>query len=299
MKGKRNSYILAILVLALVVGFLVAPVGIKAQTTTSSADNQAKVTELTNQLNGLLKQLIALLTTQLQQLQAQVAAKLGQAPAATGGTAATSTAATSTAAAVNKLPRINIFSPFDGSTLQTPASTDIMASAADDDGTISKIEFFANSSLIGTATGNTPASWRVNWDNIAVGDYSLTAKATDDKGGATTSPAVKLKVIAKEKRGVSPPTITISVAPANAYVASGTSITITATTDSVGGWITQVVFSRAASTTIDATFQTDVTSPWSGSTTFAAVGSHTISAIATNNLGETVRSASTTVPVAP
>ncbi|MBI2013141.1 MAG: Ig-like domain-containing protein [Candidatus Colwellbacteria bacterium] len=291
MKSKRNFAILGFLVLVLVVSFLVVPAETKAQ----SVDSQAQVTALTDQLNSLLKQLITLLTTQLQGLQAQLAVKLVQQPAVTPLTTppAATTAEISTATAANIPPRVNIIYPDGGLEVSTPV--DITASASDEDGSISKVEFFAGNTSIGTASGNI-GPWTVRWTGAATGDYILTAKATDDKGAVGTSAPVA--VVAKTLSEIAataaggfqdiPPSITI------ATTITGTALTATATVSTYAGSITNVVWSRAASTTSDAAYVTDATSPYNGAATLA-VGQHTISAIVTNSQGTTARTASTTV----
>jgi hypothetical protein len=72
-----------------------------------------------------------------------------------------------------------------------PASVSIAASASDADGTISKVEFFSGTTLLGTVT---TAPYIFTWNNVAAGSYSLTAKATDNSGLTTTSTAVSITV---------------------------------------------------------------------------------------------------------
>jgi chitinase len=55
----------------------------------------------------------------------------------------------------------------------------VTASAADSDGTVAKVDFFAGATPIGTATS---APYSVSWSNVAAGAYSLTAVATDNAG---------------------------------------------------------------------------------------------------------------------
>ena len=273
------------------------------------AQPSAVINNLATQLDLLLKQLIALLTTQLQGLQQQVAVKMGQQPTVTSpatppaATAATTTAqttatsttavsalATSTAAA-NQLPKVNISFPYSGFELTAPASLDVTASAVDDDGAVSNVEFFGDGSSLGTYTGS-KGPWNVRWNGISAGAHTLTARVTDDKGGQTTSAPITLTVraVAQGVTGFtdSPPTITI------ATTITGTALTATATVTTYAGNITNVVWSRAATSTSDAAYVTDTTSPYNGNATLG-IGVHTISAIVTNSQGSTARTASTTV----
>src|SRR5207244_6229229 len=63
----------------------------------------------------------------------------------------------------------------------------IEAEANDTDGTVSRVEFYAGSTLLGTAT---VPPYNYAWQNVPVGDYSLTAKAIDDKGATGVSEPV-------------------------------------------------------------------------------------------------------------
>jgi RHS repeat-associated protein len=102
---------------------------------------------------------------------------------------ATSAPATIT---VNALPTVSLTSPANGATFTAPAAITLTATASDADGTISKVEFFhGGANLIATVT--TPP-YTYNWTNVAAGGYSLTAKATDNLNGASTSSPVNVTV---------------------------------------------------------------------------------------------------------
>jgi uncharacterized protein RhaS with RHS repeats len=58
-------------------------------------------------------------------------------------------------------------------------------------GTITQVQFYQGSTLIGTATA---APYTFNWTGVAAGVYSLTAVATNDAGMTTTSAAVTVTV---------------------------------------------------------------------------------------------------------
>lgn len=67
----------------------------------------------------------------------------------------------------------------------------IVAEASDLDGTIEKVEFFANESKVGTIT---TAPYEIEWTASVIGSFSLTAVAFDNDGNATTSQAVQLTI---------------------------------------------------------------------------------------------------------
>ena len=65
------------------------------------------------------------------------------------------------------------------------------ASASDSDGTIAKVDFYAGTTLLGTATA---APYTLTWSGVGTGTYTLTAVATDNAGATTTSSAVSVTV---------------------------------------------------------------------------------------------------------
>jgi hypothetical protein len=91
----------------------------------------------------------------------------------------------------NYLPSVNINSPADGEVFAPGSVILVGADAADSDGTIAKVEFFANDAKLGESTAS-PYSF--NWTNAPVGSYTLTARATDNVGGSATSAPVRIEV---------------------------------------------------------------------------------------------------------
>ncbi len=98
---------------------------------------------------------------------------------------------TSAAPPPNNPPTVSITSPSNGATFTTPATITINATASDSDGTVTKVDFYANSTLLGTGTA---APYTLTWSNAAAGTYSITAVATDNGGATTTSSAVSITV---------------------------------------------------------------------------------------------------------
>jgi len=91
----------------------------------------------------------------------------------------------------NAPPSVSISSPAGGATFTEPANIPIVANATDSDGTVTRVDFYAGTKLLGTATNN-PFSF--TWTNVVAGSYSLTARATDDQGGISTSSPVSVTV---------------------------------------------------------------------------------------------------------
>ncbi|MDD5688550.1 MAG: FG-GAP-like repeat-containing protein [Elusimicrobia bacterium] len=87
---------------------------------------------------------------------------------------------------VNNPPTVSISNIAVTNGSNPPATVVISATASDSDGTISKVEFYNGTTLLGTATSS-PYSY--TWNNVFAGTYSITAKATDNSNAATTTSA--------------------------------------------------------------------------------------------------------------
>lgn len=108
---------------------------------------------------------------------------------------------TESPASSNKAPSVILSAPANGTTYTAPASVTITASAVDSDGTISNVEFYANSTLLGR---DSSAPYSV-MGSLAAGTYALTAVATDNSGATAVSNPVSITVSAalpQETRGV-------------------------------------------------------------------------------------------------
>jgi hypothetical protein len=90
-------------------------------------------------------------------------------------------------------PAVSITSPSDGQAFTAPATIPIVATASEPGGSISKVEFFSGTTLLGTAT-TSPYSY--TWSNVPSGSYSVTAEAFDAAGDTATSAPVSVKSVA-------------------------------------------------------------------------------------------------------
>jgi len=86
---------------------------------------------------------------------------------------------------------VRISSPGAGSTFAAPATMTISADASDRDGTISKVEFYNGSSLLGS---DAISPYTFTWSNVSAGAYTLSAKATDNSGTVAVSSTVGVTV---------------------------------------------------------------------------------------------------------
>ncbi|HEY5912471.1 MAG TPA: Ig-like domain-containing protein [Verrucomicrobiae bacterium] len=92
---------------------------------------------------------------------------------------------------VNQPPTAQLTAPLNGATFLAPANISLSAEASDSDGTVAKVEFFNGAAKLGE---DTSAPYSFAFNNVGIGTYTLTAKATDNQGAATTSSPVKIVV---------------------------------------------------------------------------------------------------------
>jgi hypothetical protein len=108
-----------------------------------------------------------------------------------GGASTTSAAVNVTVNGANQPPTVSITSPANGATFTTGANVTVNATAADSNGTITKVDFYRGTTLIGS---DTSAPYSITWNNAAAGSYALTAVAFDNSSASTTSAAVNVTV---------------------------------------------------------------------------------------------------------
>ena len=92
---------------------------------------------------------------------------------------------------VNAPPTVTLTSPANGAVFSAPANISLKASASDSDGSIAKVEFYANGVLVAT---DTSSPYSTTWTGVNAGSYSIVAKATDNDGAETTSVAATITV---------------------------------------------------------------------------------------------------------
>ncbi len=91
----------------------------------------------------------------------------------------------------NESPTVSITSPASGSSFVLGESINLTASANDTDGTVTKVEFYNGSTLLGE---DTTSPFSFSWTPTTAGNYSLTARATDNENASTTSTAIQVEV---------------------------------------------------------------------------------------------------------
>ena len=91
-------------------------------------------------------------------------------------------------------PSVAITAPTNGATFAAPWTGTIQATVSDTNDTVSKVDFFAGATRLGTVT-NPPASPSFTVTNLPAGNYTLTALATASRGATNTSAGVTISVV--------------------------------------------------------------------------------------------------------
>jgi len=187
---------------------------------------------------------------------------------------------------VNIVPTVSLTAPTNNASYTAPASINIAANANDADGTVAKVEFFNGTTLLNS---DVTSPYSFVWTNVAVGSYTITAKATDNAGAVTTSSPVSVTVTSASDTQA--PTVSIT-APANSTTYNApASISIAANaSDNVG--VTKVEFYNG--TTL---LNSDATAPYSFPWTNVAAGTYSITAKAYDAAGNTKTSTPVSVTV--
>ncbi|WP_109852117.1 Ig-like domain-containing protein [Aquimarina sp. AU58] len=91
----------------------------------------------------------------------------------------------------NQSPSVSITSPTNNQSVTEGQSINITANASDTDGTITKVEFFQGTTKLGE---DTTSPYSYSWNNASVGNYTLSAIATDNANATTTSASVSITI---------------------------------------------------------------------------------------------------------
>ena len=81
--------------------------------------------------------------------------------------------------AANQAPTVALTSPANGATFTAPATVTLTASASDPENRLARVEFYRDSTLLGT---DTASPYAFTWSSVAAGSYTLTAEAVDADG---------------------------------------------------------------------------------------------------------------------
>ena len=188
----------------------------------------------------------------------------------------------------NRPPTVALSSPLAGTSVNSGATVNLTAVAADPDGTVASVTYLANGNVVGAAAA---APFAVAWVPGAAGSYTVTAQATDNSGNVTASAPVTVTVNANRA-----PTVAVTAPGTGTVVRAGTATNLMSTAADADGTITSVQF-FANGIAVGAA---DTTAPYAAAWTPAAEGVYRITVLALDNSGASTLSAETYVlAVAP
>lgn len=182
-------------------------------------------------------------------------------------------------------PSVSVTSPAAGAALPVGVPVSFTAAAADADGTVAQVEFFANGVSLAAADSTYP--YGVTFTPNATGTYVLTARATDNGGNVSTSAPLSVVV-----SGGTAPAVAIETPANNATIGVNAPLNLRAAATSVSGFITSVQFLVNG-----VSLSTDTAFPYTATWTPAATGNYALTARATDNLGNVTESAIVAVAV--
>lgn len=93
----------------------------------------------------------------------------------------------------NNTPVVSIATPSADIRLSAPQSVALSATASDPDGSITQVEFYNGTDLLGT---DETSPYSFTWTNIQPGKHTITAKAIDNEGATATSDPVVVFITA-------------------------------------------------------------------------------------------------------
>ena len=189
---------------------------------------------------------------------------------------------------VNDPPVINLISPAGGSVFSAPANLSLTANTSDWEGSVIKVDFYANGSLIGTKSSHGVNQFDLTWSNVAAGNYSITAVATDNHLATKISAPVVLRVNAA-------PTVSVVAPPNGGQFTAPANITLTANAADADGIVSKVdFFANGYKVGAGAAIGGGQYSfTWSG----VGIGSYGFMAVATDNDGASASSSGPSVTV--
>jgi len=187
--------------------------------------------------------------------------------------------------AANKSPSVVLTSPASGTTYTAGTNVALAATANDPDGVIAKLEFYRNGSLLIGTVSSSP--YQLTWPNVSAGNYTLSAKAYDNRNGTATSAPVTITVLANK-----PPAVTMTQPIAGAFYGEGSTIAVAAAASDGDGSVVRVEFLDGTAVVGAAT-----AAPFAISWTGALAGDHAIAARAIDDKGAATVSASVGITI--
>jgi regulation of enolase protein 1 (concanavalin A-like superfamily) len=186
----------------------------------------------------------------------------------------------------NQPPTVSLTSPSANATYSAPASMTLAAAGTDTDGSVSRVDFYAGSQLIGS---DSSAPFSQPWNNVPAGDYSVRAVATDNEGATGSSASIGVTVNSPSNQA---PTVSLTAPGSGASFNAGATITLTATASDGDGTVTSVDFYAGP-----LLLGSNTTSPYSRTWSNVPAGSYVLTAVARDNGGASRTSAGVNITV--
>ncbi len=106
----------------------------------------------------------------------------------------------------NRAPTVSVTSPANNTSYTIGQAIPLAASAADSDGSVSSVEFYAGTTRLGA---DTTAPYEFSWTGATAGEYSVTARAVDNLGAATVSSPIAVRVLSAPAVVATPSTVRV------------------------------------------------------------------------------------------
>ena len=160
----------------------------------------------------------------------------------------------------------------------------LTAAANDSDGTVAQVQFYQGTNSLGTMYDS---PYSLTWASVPVGNYALTAVATDNDGLASTSAVVNVVVT---------PLSVVITNPVNSsiFISNSTNLSLAATTVDLTGNIAQVQFFQGI-TSLGVVVNPPYTLVWSN----APFGNYALTAVAMDRNGLMATSSVVDVYITP
>lgn len=91
----------------------------------------------------------------------------------------------------NVAPNVSLSQPLDGAAFSTEDSILIEADATDSDGSVVRVDFLLDGTLLAS---DSSAPYSFSWTNVPAGSHTLSARAVDDEGATSDSGAASITV---------------------------------------------------------------------------------------------------------
>jgi len=184
----------------------------------------------------------------------------------------------------NLPPSVALTVPANGASFAAPATISLAASVTPNGHTITQVQFYNGSNLLGSAA---TAPYGFTWNSVPAGNYSLSAVVVYDSGSSVASIVANVSVTANP-----PPTVALT-APANGanYTAPAT-INLAASVTPNGHTIAQVQF-YSGSTLLGSAAAAPYAFTWNS----VAAGSYNLTAVVVYDGSSTVTSTAANVTV--